>query len=102
MVGVIAAVGIGVAVVVLLLLVLFYYLQAKRNAGLGSPGIASRVRLTCPKCQRTFDFDYIPGASVTALRLGTGRYMACPLCHKFSVFEFRGHQVARTEPPPTA
>jgi hypothetical protein len=45
-----------------------------------------KSRLTCPKCGQTFDFNYVPGASFTALRLGRSRYMACPLCHRWSVF----------------
>jgi hypothetical protein len=48
-----------------------------------------RVRLTCPKCAGSFDYEYVPGASFTAFRLGTSRYMRCPLCHRFAVFPMR-------------
>ena len=43
--------------------------------------------LTCPHCHREFDYDLIPGASVTAVRLGTSRYMRCPLCQRFARFD---------------
>ena len=40
----------------------------------------------CPRCDRDFEYDLIPGMSVTAVRLGTSRYMRCPLCHRFATF----------------
>ena len=42
--------------------------------------------LTCPKCQKTFDHDWVPAMSFSALRLGRSRYMQCPLCHEWSTF----------------
>lgn len=44
-------------------------------------------KLTCPKCNRTFDYKWVPGASLTAVRLGPSRYMRCPLCHEWSDFD---------------
>lgn len=52
------------------------------------------MRLTCPKCGQPFDYDYIPGASTSAIRLGGSRYMACPLCGKFSTFPIRAARKA--------
>ena len=43
--------------------------------------------LTCPKCQRSFDYDWVPLASFSAVRLGKDRYLACPLCHEWSMFD---------------
>ncbi len=43
-------------------------------------------RLRCPHCQGEFDYDFVPGMSVTALRLGTSRYMRCPLCRRWGRF----------------
>ncbi len=42
--------------------------------------------LTCPKCQRSFDYHWVPLASFSAVRLGKDRYLECPLCHKWSIF----------------
>ena len=94
----VATVSIGVAVVLVIVLVLFYALTYRRNRSLGSPGIVSRSRLTCPKCHQTFDYDYVPGASVTALRLGKSRYMSCPLCHQWSTFDLTAERLP-VEPP---
>ncbi len=44
-------------------------------------------RLTCPKCGKTFDYQWLPGGSFSAVRLGTKRYMKCPLCGKWSTFD---------------
>ncbi len=86
--------SLAVAGVLIVLLVVFYVWVYLRNKSMGRAGMVSRSRLHCPKCGETFDYDYIPGASVTALRLGTGRYMACPLCHKWSTFELHATQVS--------
>jgi hypothetical protein len=51
-------------------------------------------RLKCPKCGAVFDYEFVPGASFTAVRLGTSRYMRCPVCLRFSVFPMTG-----PEPP---
>ena len=44
-------------------------------------------RLTCPKCGKTFDYEWLPGGSFSAIRLGTKRYMRCQLCGKWALFE---------------
>ena len=44
-------------------------------------------RLTCAKCNKTFDYEWLPGGSFTAVRLGTKRYMRCPLFKKWSLFD---------------
>lgn len=91
-------VGIAAALAVVVFLVAYYYWVYRRNSHLGTPGLLSRSRLTCPKCSRTFDLDYLPGASFTALRLGHSRYMACPLCGKWSTFDLRERR-PREAPP---
>ncbi|HTZ61560.1 MAG TPA: hypothetical protein VMC82_02805 [Thermoplasmata archaeon] len=58
-------------------------------------------RLTCPKCGGAFDYEFIPGASFTAIRLGTSRYMRCPICRRFSVFKMTGPETAPLPPPPS-
>ena len=95
--------GLGVAVVLVVLLVAFYLWVARRNRREGTPGIVTRSRLTCPKCHQTFDHDYLPGASVTAVRLGHSRYMRCPLCHQWSTFDLSANRISpdgRAPPAP--
>lgn len=92
----VAWVGIGVAAAVVLLLAAYYaswVLRTQRRTG--KAGIVQRSRLTCPKCGGTFDYEFVPGAALTAVRLGSSRYMACPLCHQWSTFA-----VKRTLEPP--
>ncbi|MGD0028805.1 MAG: hypothetical protein ABSC91_07685 [Candidatus Bathyarchaeia archaeon] len=43
-------------------------------------------RLTCTKCGKTFDYNWVPGGSFSAVRLGQKRYVRCPNCHKWSTF----------------
>lgn len=52
-------------------------------------GLTWTRHLKCPKCGGEFDYEFVPGGSFTAIRLGTSRYMRCPLCHKFSVFSLK-------------
>jgi hypothetical protein len=94
--GWVVDVALGVAIVVVVALVLFYIRAYRRNRALGTAGIVSRVRLTCPKCEKTFDFDFVPGASFTSLRLGRSRYMACPLCHQWSTFDMSSTRIPVT------
>jgi hypothetical protein len=94
------AVGVTAGVVLVAILVGFYAWVYRRNRARGTSGLITRSRLVCPKCGGTFDFDYLPGASVTALRLGTSRYMACPLCSRWSVFELRRTQIPANPPGP--
>ena len=80
----------------------FYAYVYLRNQRLGTPGFVSRSRLTCPKCHETFDYDFVPGASVTTVRLGAGRYMACPRCGRWSYFDLRNTRIPRTGGNPPA
>lgn len=80
---------LGAAIAVLAIvavLVVLYLVGALRNRRTGSRGIVQRSRLTCPKCQRVFDYEWVPGAALTAVRLGKYRYMACPFCHRWANF----------------
>ena len=45
-----------------------------------------KTKLTCPKCGKTFDYEFVPGASLSAIRLGNYRYMGCPVCGKAAMF----------------
>jgi len=94
----IAYIALAVAGALLVVLVLFYLRAYRRNRALGTPGLVSRARLVCPKCGGTFDYDFVPGASFTAVRLGTSRYMPCPLCHRWSTFDVSSNRLPATPP----
>lgn len=59
----------------------------------------SSARLRCPLCQGEFDYDYVIGASFSAVRLGAKRYMACPLCRRWATFDLGASPAAGTAPP---
>lgn len=45
----------------------------------------------CPSCHYRFNYEFIPGASVHAIRLGNKRIFRCPNCkelHKFRITDF--------------
>jgi hypothetical protein len=78
-----AILGVGTIVAVVLI---YAWITHRLNRRSGGRGVVQRSRLDCPKCGRTFDYEWIPGAALTAVRLGRNRYMACPLCRRWSTF----------------
>jgi DNA-directed RNA polymerase subunit RPC12/RpoP len=50
-------------------------------------GLHYTSRLTCPKCGKQFDYEWVPGGSFSVVRLWNQRYMRCPKCHRWSTFE---------------
>jgi len=86
---------VGVGVVAVVIAVVLYALVLRQGRRAGTTGLVQRSHLTCPKCHREFDYDWVPGGSFTAVRLGTARYMACPLCRKWSMFDIYHTIVAR-------
>jgi hypothetical protein len=97
----VAVLGIAIGVVVVVVAIYFVWALAS-NRRAGASGMVRSVHLECPKCGKGFDYSFVPGASLTALRLGTGRYMACPLCGRWSVFPLLGAPLASSgSPPPT-
>ena len=86
---------LAVALAIVGVAVVLYSLILARGRQVGTKGIVQRSHLRCPKCQQEFDYDWVPGASFTAVRLGPARYMACPLCHHWSTFDLYGNMVAR-------
>lgn len=81
--------GIGIAVIVIAIVV---YVVAMRTSH------HYTSLLTCPHCQRPFEYRWVPLASFTAVRLGNRRYLQCPLCRKWDTFDIWS---ARTEEPKT-
>ncbi len=60
----------------------------------------SQIRLTCPRCGGHFEYEYVPGVSFSAFRLGWKRYMKCALCGKWETFDLRAdRQPAGVLPP---
>jgi transcription elongation factor Elf1 len=51
-----------------------------------SGGLVMLSHLQCRNCGRQFDYAWIPGMSLSAIRLFHSRYFACPICGKWSVF----------------
>lgn len=94
-IGLWIGIGVGVAVIVVVVAIL-WIITVRLNRRTGNRGPVQRSRLTCPKCGQTFDYEWIPGAALTAVRLGSSRYMACPLCKKWSTFNV----VETVIPPP--
>ena len=105
--------AVSLGAVLLVVAVAVWTLSYAKGRRLGSRGAVLRSRLSCPKCGQAFDYDWVPGASVSAVRLGTHRYLACPQCGKWSTFDVYGSMIRRpaegsangageTPPPPTA
>ncbi len=88
---------VGTAVGVVVVFAVYFAWVLRSNRAAGTSGWTRAVRLTCPKCAQGFDYTFMPGASFTSFRLGTGRYMACPKCGKWSTFRLAGAPAA----PPT-
>ena len=42
--------------------------------------------LACPNCKGTFEYSWVPLMSFSTVRLGKDRYLECPLCHKWGLF----------------
>ena len=80
---------VPIAIAVLLILTVgVWWLARGRSRGVsGTAGVVRENTLVCPKCNRTFNYQFVPGASFTSLRLGTSRFMKCPQCGKWSVIK---------------
>jgi len=74
--------------VVLVTVVGVWWLARTRSRGVrGTYGVVRENTLTCPKCNKQFNYQFLPGASFTSLRLGRSRYLKCPHCGKWSVIK---------------
>jgi C4-type Zn-finger protein len=50
-------------------------------------------RLTCPNCRKTFNFHWIPGATITSIINRNYRTLKCPYCHRKSTFDIAATRV---------
>lgn len=45
-----------------------------------------KTKVTCPRCKESFNYEFVPGASLYSIRLGNYRYMKCSKCGKWGLF----------------
>jgi len=64
-------------------------------------GLHYTSRLTCPKCGKRFDYNWVPGGSFDSVRLATKRYIQCPSCHEWSTFEIVATRTNKTGSSPS-
>lgn len=81
--------GIIIGAVVIIIAVVL--MQRSRGSTINGPVQLSHLK--CPKCNAEFDYAYLPGASFTSVRLGGSRFLQCPVCRKWSVFNISANQV---------
>jgi hypothetical protein len=74
-------------IVIIIAPITFVVIMAAVYLSIPRPGPHYTSRLTCPKCGKTFDYEWLPGGSFTVIRLGTKRLMCCQICHKWSTFD---------------
>jgi hypothetical protein len=82
-----ALVLVGPSVLVVVLVVYAFAMRSKHHY---------TSRLTCPNCNQSFDYNWVPLASFSAVRLGKDRYLECPFCHKWSTFNVWDTRVEST------
>jgi hypothetical protein len=52
-------------------------------------------RLTCPNCRKTFNFHWVPGATITSLIQRNMRQLKCPYCHVKSTYDIASTRVRK-------
>jgi hypothetical protein len=60
-------------------------------------GLHYTSRLACPKCHQQFDYNWVPGGSFTAVRLGYERYLRCPHCGQWSTFDIFSTRIKKNQ-----
>jgi hypothetical protein len=55
-------------------------------------------KLICPHCRKTFNFHWIPGATITSLIQRNYRTLKCPYCHIKSTFDIGATRVRTAKP----
>ena len=85
---------IAILISVIIIVVVIYLLFPRLR------GLHYTSRLTCPQCGNQFDYNWVPGGSFSAVRLGTKRYMQCPNCLEWSTFEILSTRIKKQQEPP--
>jgi hypothetical protein len=52
-------------------------------------------RLTCPNCRKSFNFHWVPGATISSLIYRGNRSLKCPYCHVKSNYDIMNTRVAK-------
>ncbi|MDR1993943.1 MAG: hypothetical protein LBQ98_10725 [Nitrososphaerota archaeon] len=55
-------------------------------------------KLLCPSCRKSFNFHWIPGASIASLVQRNYRVLKCPYCHKKATFDIAATRVRTAKP----
>jgi hypothetical protein len=56
-------------------------------------------KLTCPSCRKSFNFHWIPGATITSIIRRNYRVLKCPYCHTKSTFDIMATRAATPKKP---
>jgi hypothetical protein len=59
-------------------------------------------RLTCPNCRKSFNFHWVPGATITSLVYRGRRQLKCPYCHVKSTYDIATTRVTKPKNPSKA
>jgi hypothetical protein len=59
-------------------------------------------RLTCPNCRKSFNFHWVPGATITSLVYRGRRSLKCPYCHVKSTYDIMSTRVSKPKSAPRA
>ncbi len=78
---------IGFFVVAIAFLLLFFVLPR------WGPHYVSK--LTCPNCKQSFNFHWIPGATITSIIYRGSRNLKCPYCHYKSKYDIMSTRVSK-------
>ncbi len=57
-------------------------------------------RLTCPNCRKSFNFHWVPGATITSIVYRGRRQLKCPYCHVKSTYDIMSTRVAKPRNAP--
>ncbi len=82
-------IGLVIGVVILVIVIVLMLFGQRRRVS----GLIQLSHLKCPKCGSEFDYSFLPSASFTSIRLWNSRYLRCPDCHKWSVFNINNTKV---------
>ncbi|HSQ48959.1 MAG TPA: hypothetical protein VLL96_04675, partial [Candidatus Deferrimicrobiaceae bacterium] len=56
-------------------------------------------RLTCPHCKRSFNFHWIPGATISSILYRGMRTLKCPYCKTKSNYDIMATRVRTPKKP---